>query len=138
MRTTTRGLYALKAMLALASDASEKNPLALHKIAEKEEISAEFLQQIFFKLRKAGLIAAFRGPGGGFFLSKGSNEISVLEILEAAGESLELSPCALAKESGKAHCSRASGCKAGKYWMRLETEIKQNAASKSLFDLMTT
>ena len=136
MRTTTRGLYALKAMLALAAESSENSPVALHKIAEREDISAEFLQQIFFRLRKAGLIAAFRGPGGGFFLLKDKNDISVLDILEAAGETIEVSPCALSGEKEKAPCSNFKDCKAGHFWTSLESEIRSYASSKSLGDLM--
>ena len=136
MRTTTRGLYALKAMLALAADSSKENPLALHKIAEAEEISTEFLQQIFFKLRRAGLIAAYRGPGGGFYLLKDKSEISVLSVLEAAGESLELSPCATSKEGSKPPCAGFSTCSAGHFWLSLENEIRTFASSKTLEDLM--
>lgn len=136
MRTTTRGLYALKAMLALAAESSRDNPVALHRIAEQEDISAEFLQQIFFRLRKAGLIAAFRGPGGGFFLLKDKNDISVLEILEAAGETIELSPCALSRENGRTPCANFKDCNAGHFWASLESEIRNYASSRSLADLM--
>ncbi|HWR11401.1 MAG TPA: Rrf2 family transcriptional regulator [Rectinemataceae bacterium] len=136
MRTTTRGIYALKAILALAADSSKDNPMALHIIAENEQISAEFLQQIFFKMRKAGLIAAYRGPGGGFYLLKDKSEISVLSVLEAAGESMELSPCADTRVGGKAPCAGFKGCCAGQFWMSLENEIKTYASSKTLADLM--
>lgn len=135
MRTTTRGLYALEAMLTLATDSSKEKPVALHKIAEQEGISMEFLQQIFFKLRKSGLISAYRGPGGGFYLSKDKSEISVLEILEAAGESLELSPCADSR-TDKPPCPKFKGCKAGQFWMSLEKEIRRYASSRTLGDLI--
>jgi Rrf2 family transcriptional regulator, iron-sulfur cluster assembly transcription factor len=136
MRTTTRGLYALKAMLALAAESSRDKPVALHRIAQQEDISAEFLQQIFFRLRKAGLIAAFRGPGGGFFLLKDKSDISVLEILEAAGESIQLSPCAFSKECAQAPCANFETCNAGHFWSSLESQIRSYASSKSLADLM--
>jgi len=136
MRTTTRGLYALKAMLALAASSSKESPVALHHIAEKEGISAEFLQQIFFRLRKAGLIAAYRGPGGGFYLLKDRSEISVLSVLEAAGESLELSPCALSREGKKPACSGFKDCSAGQFWMSLENEMRAFASARTLADLM--
>lgn len=136
MRTTTRGLYSLKAILTLAADSSKDKPLALHTIAEKEDISAEFLQQIFFRLRKAGLIAAYRGPGGGFYLLKDKSEISVLSVLEAAGESFELSPCALSRKGAKQPCSKFKDCEAGQFWMSLESQIRNYAGSKTLADLM--
>lgn len=135
MRTTTRGLYALKAMLALASDSSADNPLPLRKIAEREAISAEFLQQIFFRLRKAGLISANRGPGGGFYLAKGEHEITVLEILEASGEALALSPCTRPGAERHAACVDFANCKAGKFWSSLEKELKESIRSRTLADI---
>ncbi|HEY9053942.1 MAG TPA: Rrf2 family transcriptional regulator, partial [Rectinemataceae bacterium] len=92
MRTTMRGFYALRALAVLAAQTAPARPLALRKIAEEEGISMEFLQQIFFRLRKAGLIAASRGPGGGFYLARPAEKISVLEALDAAGECLALVP----------------------------------------------
>ncbi|MEW6549128.1 MAG: Rrf2 family transcriptional regulator [Spirochaetota bacterium] len=136
MRTTTRGLYALKAVLVLAAESSEQSPLALHKIAERESISAEFLQQIFFRLRKAGLISAYRGPGGGFFLTKPMDEISVLDILEAAGESLALSPCYDEEAGQRVPCSQFCECSAGDFWMSLEREVRRFAQEKKLADLL--
>jgi Rrf2 family iron-sulfur cluster assembly transcriptional regulator len=137
MRTTTRGLYALKAMQALAMASSNENPMPLHKLAKQEEISAEFLQQIFFKLRRAGLIAAYRGPGGGFFLAKELDKISILEILEAAGESLTLSPCASIKDAAHTPCKQFSNCSAGRFWINLESEVRKYASDKSLADLIS-
>ena len=136
MRTTNRGVYALKAILALASGSSKENPLALHVIAKNEKISAEFLQQIFFKLRKAGIIAAYRGPGGGFYLLKDSGEISVLDVLEAAGESLEIAPCAPRKTGSKYSCLDYEGCSAGQFWISLEKEIRGFASSRTLADYL--
>lgn len=136
MRTTNRGVYALKAILALAAGSSKENPLALHVIAKNEKISAEFLQQIFFKLRKAGIIAAYRGPGGGFYLLKDSDEISVLNVLEAAGESLEIAPCASRRDGGEPSCSDFEGCSAGQFWTSLEKEIKSFASSRTLADYL--
>lgn len=136
MRTTTRGRYALKAMTTLAERSNETNPLALHTLAEETGISPEFLQQIFHRLRKAGLIAAYRGPGGGFFLAKEAETVSILEILEAAGESFDISPCPGAKTPSKEACKELPECKPGEFWSSLEVEMRQFASSKSLKDLM--
>lgn len=87
MRLTTKGRYALRAMLRLAASESDK-PEPLRVLAEKEEISVEYLNQLFFQLRKAGLIRATRGPGGGFFLNRKPAEISVKDVLDAVGEEL--------------------------------------------------
>ncbi|MCX7026313.1 MAG: Rrf2 family transcriptional regulator [Spirochaetes bacterium] len=138
MRTTTRGLYALKAMIALAGKSSQSQPLALHKLAVEEGISTEFLQQIFYRLRNAGLISAYRGPGGGFFLAKETAAISVLDVLEAAGESFEISPCAVKCSETRKTCSQFPGCEAGSFWSALETRMRDFAQSRSLADLIKT
>ncbi|MCE1195703.1 Rrf2 family transcriptional regulator [bacterium] len=136
MRTTTKGLYALRAMVALAADSSRDNPLALRAIADSADISAEFLQQIFFNLRKAGLVAAYRGPGGGFFLLKDKSEIDVLSILEAAGESIELSPCSEAREDGEPSFAGVLDRCAGQFWNSLERQVRDYASSRTLADLL--
>lgn len=136
MRTTTKGLYALRAMVALAADSSRDSPLALREIADSADISAEFLQQIFFHLRKAGLVAAYRGPGGGFFLLKDKSEISVLSILEAAGESIEISPCLETPRGGKSPCADVLDCCAGQFWNSLERRVRDYASSQTLADLL--
>jgi len=138
MRTTTRGIYALKAMLVLASESTAEKPIALHKIAEREHISTEFLQQIFFRLRKSGLIAANRGPGGGFYVAKDTKKITALDILKASGECVEISPCSASKKGRHKPCSDLSGCEAGHFWLEMENEIKTFAQSKTLADLVSS
>jgi len=135
MRTTTRGIYALKAMLVLASESTAEKPVALHKIAERENISTEFLQQIFFRLRKSGLIAANRGPGGGFYIAKDTKKITAFDILQAAGECMEISPCSASKKGRHKSCSDLPSCEAGHFWLEMEKGIKAFAQSKTLADL---
>ena len=115
MRITTKGRYALRAVLALAQSSIEGKPVSIKCISSQEGISAEFLEQIFFKLRKAGVIRSVRGPGGGFFFAKPLTEITLLDIIEASGEGIGISPCAcgkkgLAKGSGSARPT-GSGCR---------------------------
>jgi Rrf2 family iron-sulfur cluster assembly transcriptional regulator len=136
MRATTRGLYALKAILTLAKTSDGQTPVSLHQIASFEGLSPEFLQQIFYRMRKAGIIQATRGPGGGFYLSKKPEEISVYEILLAAGETLEIVPCAPERSRCRA-CEQFSSCDAGKFWSKMEILIIEYARSKHLSDLMT-
>lgn len=93
MRLTTRGRYALRASVALALASENGNPVSISNIAEQEEISSVFLEQIFFKLRKAGIVNSVRGPGGGFCFAQPLNDITISKILEAAGESVALTPC---------------------------------------------
>jgi Rrf2 family iron-sulfur cluster assembly transcriptional regulator len=93
MRITTRGRYALRASLALARLQHHGFPISVNQLAAEEEISSVFLEQIFFKLRKAGIVSSVRGPGGGFQFAKKPEDITLLEILEAAGEELQLTEC---------------------------------------------
>ncbi|MFW5801981.1 MAG: RrF2 family transcriptional regulator [Spirochaeta sp.] len=92
MRITTKGRYAIRAITNLAlSEASRPKPIKT--IAKEEDISPEFLEQIFFRLKKTGMISSVRGPGGGFKLARDPKEISVKEIFKAVGEGIDLTPC---------------------------------------------
>ena len=93
MRITTRGRYALRASLALARFHDLGSPVSINQLSEEEQISSVFLEQIFFKLRKAGIVNSIRGPGGGFLFARPPDKITVKEILEAAGEELDVTDC---------------------------------------------
>ena len=82
MRITTKGRYGLRAVINLART-NHNRPVSIGSIASEENVSSEFLEQIFFKLKKAGLIRSIRGPGGGFVLNRTPAEISVQDILDA-------------------------------------------------------
>ncbi len=107
MRVTTKGRYALRAVANLAASHSEK-PVSIKQIAEEEDISPEFLEQIFFRLKKAGIIRSVRGPGGGFVLAKDPNEITIQDIFIAVGEGVKLTPCS---NCSKIEKEKDSGCK---------------------------
>ena len=111
MRITTRGRYALRASLALARFYNLNTPISINQLAEEERISSVFLEQIFFKLRKAGIVTSNRGPGGGFRFAKSLDKITLFEVLEAAGEELDVTDCdknaKTCKNTGKrctSHC----------------------------------
>jgi len=92
MRLTTKGRYGVRAVVNLA--AKEQNlPVPISLIAKEEELSPEFNEQIFFKLKKAGLIRSIRGPKGGFVLNQNPSEITIKTILDAVGEPLYPAPC---------------------------------------------
>lgn len=91
MKMTTKGRYALRAMLRLATSDRE-TPTSLPQLSEMEEISAIYLNQLFFRLRRAGLVRAVRGPAGGFALNRDPTEISVKDILDAVGEEIRIPP----------------------------------------------
>jgi len=132
MRITTKGRYALRAVLALAASADHGKPTSIKTISEKEDISAEFLEQIFFKLRKADIIGSVRGPGGGFYFKRKLEEITLLEILEASGEGLGISPCVC----GKKLCDRKPECIASKVWNELDSILRTYAGERSIADML--
>ncbi|MCX8013231.1 MAG: Rrf2 family transcriptional regulator [Rectinema sp.] len=134
MRATARGLYAVKSMLTLVALTNGNTTVSLHHLADIEGISPQFLQQIFYRLRKKGIIAASRGPGGGFRLARSPEEITMYEILEAAGETLEISPCSPSRKSRKP-CPKATECIAGVFWAEMEQLLINHARSVRLSDL---
>ena len=88
MRITTRGRYALRASLAMAKLSKNNEPVSINTLSEQEGISSVFLEQIFFKLRKAGIVSSIRGPGGGFCFALSLDKLTVKEIFNAVGEEI--------------------------------------------------
>ena len=117
MRVTTKGRYALRAMTNLAM-ADTDRPVPIKRIASEEEISPEFLEQIFFKLKKSGIISSVRGPGGGFTLEKDPADVSAKDIFEAVGEGLEITPC-----TGEDDCDRKDVCLVHDVWQEASAHI---------------
>jgi Rrf2 family iron-sulfur cluster assembly transcriptional regulator len=106
MRVTTKGRYALRAALALAEMSKNGEMISISNLSDAEGISSVFLEQIFFKLKKAGIVKSVRGPGGGFSFARPPEAISVKEILYSAGEELDVLPCD--RQGGD--CERISEC----------------------------
>lgn len=133
MRITTKGRYALRACLALAKLGQDGTPVSIRELSGYEEISPVFLEQIFFKLRKAGIISSVRGPGGGFRFAKSLEETNLKAIIEASDENVELTPCT----GGKDGCNRDSECLAHTVWLEataLLNDYLENTSLQSLKD----
>jgi len=133
MRITTKGRYALRAVLALARSSVEGAPVSIKVISEQESISPEFLEQIFFRLRKSGVISSVRGPGGGFYFSRPLKEITLNSIIESSGEGLGISPCSCGKSL---NCDRESSCSAGKIWKEMDEHLRSFTESRTLADML--
>jgi Rrf2 family iron-sulfur cluster assembly transcriptional regulator len=125
MRITTRGRYALRAALAMARYAKGAAPVSIRQLSERERISAVFLEQIFYKLRQAGIVFSVRGPGGGFRFKRPLSELTVKELLDAAGESLELAPCG----NDPAGCGHSSDCLAHRIWSEATAKMNEYFSS---------
>lgn len=96
MKLSTKGRYAVMAMADLA-DACEEGPVTLSDIASRQSISLSYLEQLFAKLRRAEIVASVRGPGGGYKLGRGADEIRVSDIILAVDEPLRATRCSEAK-----------------------------------------
>jgi Rrf2 family transcriptional regulator, iron-sulfur cluster assembly transcription factor len=133
MRITTKGRYALRAVLSLAQSSAEGKPVSIKSISEREDISAEFLEQIFFKLRKANVIRSVRGPGGGFYFARPLDEITLMDIIEASGEGMGISPCACGK---KEPCERKKDCAAFDIWRAMDGHMRDFAQGQTIATMM--
>lgn len=131
MKLTTKGRYAVTAMMDLALHARISN-VCLAEIAERQNISQQYLEQLFGSLRKANLVNSVRGPKGGYSLAKEASNISLADILVAVGENMNLS-CG----SGKS-CSDINPCLTHGLWNNLSAEFYDFFASKMLSDLIKT
>ncbi len=134
MRITTKGRYALRAVYTLAMT-TKNTPVSIRELAEKEDISPEFLEQIFFRLKKTGMISSTRGPGGGFRLNRTPEEISLYDILEASGEGVQFTPC-LSPEPNGSDCERINECVAHKIWEEASAHIKDYFNTITLKSIM--
>ncbi len=131
MRLTTKGRYAVTAMLDLAYHGGKK-PVTLTDIAKRQDISLSYLEQLFAKLRRAGMVTGVRGPGGGYQLSRPANEINVADIITAVDESVDSTRC-----GGKGNCQNNQPCLTHELWMGLSAQIRTYLAGISLADLLS-
>ncbi|WP_022948853.1 Fe-S cluster assembly transcriptional regulator IscR [Methylohalobius crimeensis] len=131
MRLTTKGRYAVTAMLDLAYHSGQK-PVTLTDIAKRQDISLSYLEQLFSKLRRAGMVTGVRGPGGGYQLSRSSDEINIADIITAVDESVDSTRC-----GGKGNCQNNQPCLTHELWMGLSEQIRTYLAGISLADLLS-
>jgi len=117
MRLTTKGRYAVTAMLDLALNQG-KRPVTLQDIAVNQEISLSYLEQLFAKLRRDGLVKGTRGPGGGYRLAKDAGQISIATIIAAVDEKADMTRC-----GGEANCQDGEKCLTHELWAELSLEI---------------
>ncbi len=130
MRLTTKGRYAVTAMVDLALHAND-GPVSLADISERQEISLSYLEQLFAKLRKKDLVLSIRGPGGGYKLSRHESELCVAEIIDAVNETIDATNC-----GGQANCHDGSMCLTHNLWSELSEKIHEFLSDVSLEKLM--
>lgn len=133
MRLSTKGRYAVMAMADLAMQ-SVGQPVTLFEIAERQEISLSYLEQLFGKLRKGGIVKSVRGPGGGYLLSRSPAEICISDIIFAVDEPIKTTRCAPGSPVG---CkSNKSRCLTHELWEELGNHIYHFLRSVTLADVV--
>jgi Rrf2 family iron-sulfur cluster assembly transcriptional regulator len=130
MRLTTRGRYAVTAMLDLALH-DQSGPVSLSEIAERQGISLSYLEQLFSRLRKRGLVDGTRGPGGGYRLRKSVQSISVADVIDAVDETVDATKC-----GGQQNCQGEQRCLTHDLWADLSTQIRDFLDNVSLNELV--
>ena len=130
MRLTTKGRYAVTAMLDLALHA-RSGPVSLADISERQGISISYLEQLFAKLRRRELVSSVRGPGGGYQLSAESASISVASVIDAVDESVDATRCA-----GLGDCQDGETCLTHYLWCDLSDQLHNFLDGISLGDLV--
>ena len=126
MQLTTKGRYAVTAMLDLASNGSAR-PVTLDMISQRQNISLSYLEQLFAKLRKALLVKSVRGPGGGYLLNVNAENITLTQIIEAVDENIDLRRC-----HGLKNCLRGKQCLSHHLWCEVSDQIRGFLSTRNL------
>ena len=130
MKLTTKGRYAVTAILDLALHDS-KGPVALADIAQRQDISLTYLEQLFNKMRRHGLVESARGPGGGYRLAKELNDITIAKIIYAVDEPIDVTRC-----GGKQNCQGDERCLTHDLWMELNLHVSEFLNGVTLADMV--
>lgn len=130
MKLTSKGRYAVTAMLDVALH-SQKSPVPLADISERQEISLSYLEQLFARLRRQKLVVSIRGPGGGYLLGRDAKEIAVGEVIKAVDEPVDATRC-----QGNADCQGGQKCLTHNLWEDLSERIAMFLDGISLGELM--
>ncbi len=130
MRLTTKGRFAVTAMIDLGMR-HQRGPITLAGISERQRISLSYLEQLFGRLRRHGIVDSVRGPGGGYTLAKSLDEISVATIIRAVDEPIDATQC-----GGQGNCRDDRECMTHDLWMTLNTRIYDYLESVMLSDLV--
>ena len=129
MKLTTKGRFAVTAMLDLVVH-SARGQVTLAQIATRQNISQAYLEQLFGKLRRGGVIESVRGPGGGYKLSRPAQSISVAEIITSVEEPIDSTQC-----GGKVNCLGEKRCMTHQLWENLNFTVQNYLQSVTLADL---
>ena len=135
LKLTTKGRYGLRAVIDLAMYAKNE-PVSLSDVAERQNISISYLEQLIAKLKKAGIVQSTRGAQGGYALAKAPEDISVGEILRALEGSLSPVDCSAVDGEGETECSASNFCVTKYVWKRINDSINDTVNNMFLSELL--
>ncbi|MDY4833999.1 MAG: Rrf2 family transcriptional regulator [Frisingicoccus sp.] len=131
MKLSTKGRYGLRAAVALAMYAKDE-PVSISTIAAREELSESYLEQLFAKLKKAGLVHSIRGTNGGYQLSRPAEDISVGDVLRALEGNMVIVDC----PDSESQCAKYSSCVTKYVWKRINNSINDTMDAITLEELV--
>lgn len=131
MRLTSKGRYAVTAMLDVALH-SDQRPVSLSEISSRQDISLSYLEQLFARLRRNGLVKSVRGPGGGYILAKDRKDITISQIVHAVDENVAATKC-----HGTTGCQGGARCLTHTLWDELSQRIDNFLSKITLQELMS-
>jgi Rrf2 family iron-sulfur cluster assembly transcriptional regulator len=134
MQLSTKGRYAVMAMADLAGQ-TVRPAVSLAEIAERQQLSLAYLEQLFARLRRRGLVVSVRGPGGGYRLAKPADQLTIAEVVTAVDEPLRATRCA-GHGSAKGCMKGGAKCLTHDLWEETGRQIQQYLASVSLADVL--
>jgi len=133
MRLTTKGRFAVTAMIDIAMYGA-KGPVTLAGVSDRQKISLSYLEQLFGKLRRAGLVESVRGPGGGYRLARPADAVSVADVITAVDEPIDATKC-----GGQENCKDdGKRCMTHELWSNLNAHIFAYLRSVSLAQLVAS
>lgn len=130
MKLSTKGRYAVTALADIALNGAS-GPVALAEISERQDISLAYLEQLFVRLRRAGIVESVRGPGGGYRLGRPREAISVAEVIRAVDENVDATRC-----GGLKNCQGEERCLTHDLWEDLSCQIDRFLSNISLAELV--
>jgi len=134
MRLTSKGRYAVMAMADLALHGGDERAVPLQEVARRQEISLSYLEQLFARMRRAGLVSGVRGPGGGYRLARASASITIADIIASVNEPIKATRCE--EGSAKSCIGRSGRCIAHGLWQEMGDRIHLFLTSVSLADVL--
>jgi len=130
MRLTTKGRFAVTAMIDVAMNGT-RGPVTLAAVSERQRISLSYLEQLFGKLRRHGLVDSVRGPGGGYNLARPAEQVSVADVILAVDEPIDATQC-----GGRENCHDDHRCMTHDLWAALNAHIFSFLRSVTLAQLV--